>query len=63
MYARVKVVSYEDYRRWYDQTAADIERAQQEGARQRRELEQAEGEDAVQGGGGAGGASAPDQGN
>ena len=65
MVARVRAVPFEEYQRWYDERAVDIQRAQDEGARQRRELVEAEGAQAAEGGsgGGAGGASAPDQGN
>jgi cytochrome c oxidase subunit 2 len=65
MIAQVRAVPFEEYQSWYDRRAADIQRAQDEGARQRRELIEAEGAQAAEGGsgGGAGGASAPDQGN
>jgi cytochrome c oxidase subunit 2 len=63
MYGRVKVVPYDEYRAWYDRKAAEIQQAQDEGARQRKELTEQEGKQAAEGGGGAGGASAPDQGN
>ena len=65
MIARVRAVPFEEYRRWYDRRAADIQRAQEEGARQRKELIESEGGQAAEGGSGgsAGGASAADQGN
>jgi cytochrome c oxidase subunit 2 len=57
MYNRVRAVPFDEYQEWYDRQAAAIEEAQQGAAEQREELEQAEGEQAVQGGGNAGGAS------
>jgi cytochrome c oxidase subunit II len=39
MYAQVRAVPFREYRRWYDQQAADITTARDEAARQRRELE------------------------
>jgi cytochrome c oxidase subunit 2 len=65
MIARVRAVPFEEYQRWYDQRATDIQTAQDEGARQREELIESEGGQAAEGGSGgsAGDASAPDQGN
>jgi len=65
MLARVKAVSPQAYERFYNEKAAEIQRAQDAGAQQRRQIVRSEGPDAAAGGseGGAGGASAPDQGN
>jgi len=38
MVARVRAVPFEDYQRWYDQHATDIQTAKDEGARQREQL-------------------------
>lgn len=57
MFSRVRAVPFDEYQQWYDRQAAAIEEAQQGAVEQREELEQAEGEQAVQGGGNAGGAS------
>jgi cytochrome c oxidase subunit 2 len=57
MFSRVVAVPFPEYQRWYDRQAAAIEAAQQEAPEQREALEQAEGEQAVQGGGSAGGAT------
>ena len=65
MYGRVKVVPYPEYKAWYDRKAAEIQAAQDAGAKQRKQLTEQEGKQAAAGGsgGGAGGASAPNQGN
>lgn len=57
MYNRVVAVPYPEYRAWYDRQAAEIERSRAEAPRQREALERAQGEQAVQAGGSAGGAS------
>jgi len=57
MYAQVDVVSPEEYQRWYAQQVEAIDEAQQLGAEQRQQLEASQGEQAAQGGGGAGGAT------
>ncbi len=57
MFSRVESVPFDEYQAWYDRQAAAIEQAQQEAPEQRKALEEAEGEQAVQGGGSAGGAS------
>ena len=57
MYARVEVVSPQEYQRWYREQAAAIDEAEQEGARQRQELEARQGEQSAQAGGRAGGAT------
>jgi cytochrome c oxidase subunit II len=57
MYARVRAVPIEEYQEWYDQTAADIQEAQEAGAQQREELETEQGGQAAAGGGAAGGAA------
>jgi len=57
MYASVQVVSADRYSQWYARQAAAIQDAQFQGAKQRRELEAAQGEQAAQGGGQAGGAT------
>jgi cytochrome c oxidase subunit II len=38
MTARVKVVPFDEYQRWFDQEAADIKTAREEGAKQRAQL-------------------------
>jgi len=40
MYARVRAVPFEAYQRWFDQQAADIKSARDEGARQRKQLDE-----------------------
>jgi cytochrome c oxidase subunit II len=60
MYARVRAVPFEEYEQWYEQTAADIERAQQRGAEQREQLLEEQGQQAAAGAPGAAGA-APDE--
>jgi cytochrome c oxidase subunit 2 len=57
MFSRVVAVPFDEYQDWYDRQAAAIEEAQSEAPEQRKALEQQEGEQAVQGGGSAGGAS------
>jgi len=42
MTARVRAVPFDEYQRWFDREAADIKVARAEGARQRKELLQAE---------------------
>jgi cytochrome c oxidase subunit 2 len=44
MVARVRAVPFDEYQRWYDQTAKDIQTAKDEGARQREELTQSQGD-------------------
>ena len=39
MFAKVRAVPFEEYQQWYDATAEAITQAQQEGARQREEIE------------------------
>ncbi len=56
MYARVEVVEPEQYQAWYRRQVQAIDQAQQEGARQRQELEARQGEQSAQAGA-AGGAS------
>ena len=57
MFSRVVAVPFPEYKAWYDRQAAAIEEAQQEAPEQRKALEAEQGEQAVQGGGSAGGAS------
>ena len=57
MFSTVRSVPFDEYQAWYDRQAAAIEEAQQAAPEQREALEQAEGEQAVQSGGNAGGAS------
>lgn len=57
MYARVRSVPFDEYQAWYDRQAAAIEESRQEAPKQREALEQEQGEQAVQGGGSAGGAT------
>jgi len=52
MYARVIGLPFEEWRAWYDEQAADIETAEQEAAEGRRQLEEQQGEEAVEGTGG-----------
>ena len=40
MYARVNAMPFDDYQRWFDQQAADIKAARDEGARQRKQLDE-----------------------
>jgi cytochrome c oxidase subunit 2 len=48
MTARVRVVPFDEYQRWFDQEAVDIKTAREEGARQRAELNKAQQEAAQQ---------------
>jgi len=57
MYAKVEVVSADRYQAWYNRQAAAIQSAQFDAAKQRREIEAQQGEQAAQGGGAAGGAT------
>jgi cytochrome c oxidase subunit 2 len=57
MFNRVRAVPFDEYQDWYDTQAAAIQEAQQEAAEQRETLEREQDEQAVQGGGNAGGAS------
>jgi cytochrome c oxidase subunit 2 len=57
MFSRVVAVPFDEYQAWYDRQAAAIEEAQQEAPEQREALEAEQGEQAVQGGGSAGGAT------
>jgi cytochrome c oxidase subunit 2 len=57
MFSRVVSVPFDEYQAWYDRQAAAIEQAQQEAPEQRKALEAEQGEQAVQGGGSAGGAT------
>jgi cytochrome c oxidase subunit 2 len=50
MLARVIALPYEDWQAWYDGKRESLTQAQEEAATARRELEQAEGEEATQGG-------------
>jgi cytochrome c oxidase subunit 2 len=52
MTARVRVVRFADYQAWYDQQAADIKAARDEGAKQREELLKSQQEAAQQAEGG-----------
>jgi cytochrome c oxidase subunit II len=47
MTARVRVVSFDEYQRWFDQEAADIKTAREEGAKQRAALNKSQ-QDAAQ---------------
>jgi len=40
MYARVRAVPFDEYQRWYDTQAAGIQSARDEGAKQRKQLQQ-----------------------
>jgi cytochrome c oxidase subunit II len=42
MLARVRAVPFDEYQSWYDQQAADIKAAREEGAKQRKEFERQE---------------------
>ena len=57
MFSRVRSVQFDEYKAWYDRQAAAIEESRQEAPQQREALEQEQGEQAVQGGGSAGGAT------
>ncbi|MDP9376984.1 MAG: cytochrome c oxidase subunit II [Actinomycetota bacterium] len=57
MYSRVRAVPFDEYQKWYDQQAADIEQSNREAPKQRQAIEKAQGEQSIQGGGSAGGAS------
>jgi cytochrome c oxidase subunit II len=46
MLARVRAVPFDEYQSWYDQQAADIKTAREEGAKQREEIQKQEREDA-----------------
>jgi cytochrome c oxidase subunit II len=56
MYAAIIAMPFDRWRAWFDRQARAIQDAKDAAAQQRRELEQAEGEEAAQGGGSAGGA-------
>jgi cytochrome c oxidase subunit II len=57
MYAAVIAMPFDRWQAWYDRQARAIQQAKDLAARQRHELEQAEGQEAVEGGGAAGGAA------
>ena len=48
MLARVRAVPFDEYQSWYDQQAADIKTAREEGAKQRKAIQDAEREAAEQ---------------
>ena len=48
MYARVRAVPFDEYQRWYDTQAAAIQSARDEGARQRKQLQQQQSDAAQQ---------------
>jgi cytochrome c oxidase subunit II len=50
MFAKVRAVPFGEYQQWFDDTAEAITQAQQEGARQREEIEGAQGGSAAAGG-------------
>jgi cytochrome c oxidase subunit 2 len=53
MFAKVRAVPFEEYQQWYDTTAEAITQAQQEGARQREEIEGTQDGQAAETGAGA----------
>lgn len=57
MYSRVRAVPFPEYKKWYDAQAAAIATANRDVVGQRKALEAQEGEQSVQAGGSAGGAS------
>jgi len=61
MYARVIGLPFEEWRAWYDRQAADIATAEEQAAEGRRELEEQEGEEAVEGTGGGQNTNSGDQ--
>jgi cytochrome c oxidase subunit 2 len=57
MYGAVFALPFDEWQAWYDRQAEDIQIAKEEAAQARRELEAAEGEQAAESGGAAGGAA------